>query len=368
MAAILQQIENQDQDMMFSHGQGDGQGQGHGDEQGQGPMSRQNSTAYCYTELPKADTVLPDADTVLPEADTVLPDADTVLPNHTVQITSALKQMCKGQDQSFQGKFKDQETGEEGVWGMISDGHGSNSCINFLRDIKQDTLNDIVSTTRPVENLAGLINASRSIGFGESSGATMCLVKVYTDRVVCINCGDSQVAVYKNGTLEFLSMEHTSSNPSERARLERDFSGIRYPLSSNIQIINPDSLIGIKSTYTQWPNGTMLAPTQALGHRGVTGYAPDKTAILYGPCDTIQVVIGSDGLWDMVLKDRAEEMAWFADKSSEQIAEFARARWMQEWNMAPSVPEGQEHAFVKCHYKETDADDIGVVKIDVIPV
>lgn len=288
--------------------------------------------------------------------------------SHRIYITSALKQMCKHQDQTYQGIFKDADTGEEGRWGMITDGHGTSSCIRFLRGISQEKLDEIMGTLHPVENLAELINVSGFVSMFENSGATMCLVKVYNDRIVCINAGDSQAAVYRNGKLEFLSQEHTPNCPSERARLNQNFPGIKYTICPNIQVIQSDSLIQIESEYAIWPSKLTLACTQALGHRGQTGFAPDVTVIPYGPGENIQVVIGSDGLWDIVLKENQEEIELLGSQSSQEIVDFARDRWMQEWNQAPLPLEGEERVFIKCRYVESETDDIGVVKIDIVPV
>jgi serine/threonine protein phosphatase PrpC len=280
---------------------------------------------------------------------------------HTVTIQESVDQLSSGQDQTAQGVFNDGETGQ---WAMVTDGHGTNTCITFIRSISQDKLNEIVSKTNPVEELADYINLHAGVGPLESSGATMCLVKVYADKIVCINAGDSQAAVYKNENLEFITAEHNPSNLMERERLDK-LPGFSYLSSNNIQIISPTQLRGTVSQYACWSSGPRLATTQALGHNGRTGYAPDVTTIYYGPTDAIQVVIGSDGLWDMVNKDDHEELLSLRKMTSDQILQFATNRWKQWWNMAPAHT---PNIWTQARFTtKMEFDDVCAVKIDVVP-
>lgn len=283
--------------------------------------------------------------------------------NHAISITESLEQMDKGQDQTYSGVFRDEETDEEGQWGLITDGHGTNKCIDFLRSIPQTTLNEIVGSKTPVENLAAHINRNASIPIHESSGATMCLAKVYKDRVMVINCGDSQACVYKNGEQVFLSEEHTCSNEKERQRLEK--MGIKYQPSGNIEVVAETKLCGVSSQYAVFPPNFTLASTQSLGHNGRTGYDPDVTMIPYEPGDTIQVVIGSDGFWDMIIKGNNSEMNSFASKTSDELLKFSVGRWLQEWEM---YRDKTTKIFHKCAYTRNQCDDVSVVKIDIIPI
>ena len=111
---------------------------------------------------------------------------------HNIEIDMGLVQLCKGQDQTYSGVFIDEETGEEGKWAMVTDGHGTNTCINFLRKIKQEKLNEIVGKQSPVETMAKYVNENAHIQKMESSGATMCLVKIYKDnKIAKIRTSDS---------------------------------------------------------------------------------------------------------------------------------------------------------------------------------
>lgn len=283
--------------------------------------------------------------------------------NQQIKITCSVEQMDKGQDQTYSGVFRDDETGEEGQWGLITDGHGTDKCIRFLRSIPQEILNEIVGSKTPVENLAAHVNGNVTIQIDESSGATMCLVKVYEDRIIVINCGDSQACVYKNGEQIFLSNEHNCLNATERQRLEK--LGVRYQRSGNIEVVTERKLCGVSSQYAVFPPNLVLATTQALGHNGRTGYAHDITAIPYESVDTVEVVIGSDGFWDMILKGDTSEMKSFASKTSDELVKFAVGRWLQEWEM---YRDKTTEVFQKYAYTRNECDDVSIVKIDIFPL
>jgi serine/threonine protein phosphatase PrpC len=283
---------------------------------------------------------------------------------HNVEIDMGLAQLCKGQDQTYSGVFIDEETQEEGTWAMVTDGHGSNTCINYLRSIKQDKLNEIIGKTSPVETMAKYINENARIANFESSGATMCLVKIYKDRILCINCGDSRVMVYKNDKKIFLSKEHNSFNMNERRRIEACYPGVKIEKTTNIKIVSETKMIGIIGEYIEFPSGTRLMTSQALGHNGHTGYSPDYETIYYDKNDSLRIIIASDGLWEMVLKDNEEEILKLAKMQCKDLLDFAVKRWLQEWEMYTDI---YAEAFIKCSYKENQCDDVGVVTVDIIP-
>ena len=283
---------------------------------------------------------------------------------HIVEIDMGVAQLCKGQDQTYSGVFIDEETNEEGRWAMITDGHGSNTCINFLRSIKQEKLNEIVSKSCPVETMAKYINQYARIGKYESSGATMCLVKIYRDRIVCINCGDSRVMVCKNNEPMFLSKEHNSFNMNERRRIEACYPGVKIDKATNIKIISETKMIGIVGEYIEFPSGTRLMTSQALGHNGHTGYSPDYETIYYDKNDSLKIIIASDGLWEMVLKDNKEEITKIAKMPCKDLLDFAVKRWLQEWEMYTDI---HTEEFIKCSYNEKQCDDVGIVTVDIVP-
>lgn len=282
---------------------------------------------------------------------------------HVVAINTAIEQMSKGQDQAYRGTFVDESTGETGQWAMITDGHGSNTCINYLRRIPQLELNKAMGTASPAETLADMVNKFSNIWSRESSGATLCAVKVYKDRVVCMNVGDSQAAVYKNGELVFVTKEHNSLNEKEKARLSTHNPSIKYNSSHKIHVTSDKTMYSVPCEYIQHAPHITLALSQAIGHCGVTGCAPDTTSIPYGPEDTVRVIIGSDGFWDMIAQNEPDEMAKLCDMTSEELLKFGVDRWLQPWSMRQ---DSENQDFDTYKYEREQCDDLSVAKIDIV--
>jgi serine/threonine protein phosphatase PrpC len=281
---------------------------------------------------------------------------------HHVSIGTSMEQMHAYQDQTYSGQFVDEVTGERGEWAMVTDGHGLSTCINFLRSIPSEVMDGFIGSPSPAISLFDHVNTNVKLRPSECSGATMCLVKIYSDRVVCINVGDSQAAVYKNGQLAFLTVEHNTSNEREKDRLRELYPSIYFMPSQTIELLTDSKMTYAYSEYAKFSNNIMLATTQALGHNGMTGIAPDVTTIPYGPGDVIQVVIGSDGFWDMVIKTNEDEMLSFASRSSNELLTWCVGRWLQEWEMQP---DRNNKKWFRSSYERDQCDDICVVKIDV---
>ena len=233
-----------------------------------------------------------------------------------------------------------------------------------LRKIKQEKLNEIIGSKTPVETMAKYINQNAKIGKYESSGATMCLVKIYKDRVVCINCGDSRIMVYKNNESVFLSKEHNSFNMNERRRLEACYPDVKIDKTRNIKVVSETKMIGVVGEYIDFPSGTRLMMSQALGHNGATGYAPDYETVYYDKNDSLKIIIASDGFWEMVLKDNKEEITKIAKMECKELLDFAVKRWLQEWEMYTDI---NAEEFIRCSFDDKQCDDIGVLTVDIVP-
>jgi serine/threonine protein phosphatase PrpC len=284
------------------------------------------------------------------------------LPSHAVDVNAKLNQLSKKQDYIICEQAIDNETGELFNWSVVFDGHGSNDCIHFIRNIPMQTMNEFVSSTKPIENLAKYINDNLKLR--DSSGSTICLIKIYQNRIVCINCGDSQAAIYKNGKLEFITEEHSFKNEKERVRLS-DY--VTYIPSYNIEIVDDSTLISCYSEYIEWNEDyTKLACSQALGHNGVTGCAPDTVVIPITPGDRYKVVIGSDGLWDMIIKENDEDMLQLWGMDADAIMKQTTERWLQKWNMVDVLNHDPTIHYAK--YEPYQCDDIAVVVADIIPI
>lgn len=226
-----------------------------------------------------------------------------------------------------------------------------------------EIMTDFIVSDRPIENLAKYINDN--VKLHVSSGSTMCLIKIYQNRIICINCGDSQAAIYKNGNIEFISKEHSFKNEKEKARLA---DNVTYIPSSDIEIRDENTLISVYSEYIEWDSDyyTKLACSQALGHNGITGCAPDTVVIPITPGDRFKVIVGSDGLWDMVIKSDEKDILQLWGMDTDAIMKQTTDRWLQTWNM---IDELKNSTIVhRAKYQPYQCDDISVIVADIIPI
>jgi serine/threonine protein phosphatase PrpC len=287
--------------------------------------------------------------------------------SHTITLAECAEQMSKGQDFTCSGQTIFAETGESIRYIGVMDGHGSDSCINFIRRLSETKIREIMGEKCPITALQDLIGKENAVGYYESSGATMCLARVFSDHVECLNSGDSQAVVFKNGKMEFITEEHNTTNENERTRLSDESRINGYLISQNIRMVAENKLEQFPSDYATFKNGITLATTQALGHRNVTGIRPDRTVIEYGSSDTIRVIVGSDGLFDMIIKcdDGSyleNDIMEMNSMSCELIVKRAVDRWLQEWE---AVVNGETTKF---KFARVDCDDVCVVIMDIIPI
>jgi serine/threonine protein phosphatase PrpC len=288
---------------------------------------------------------------------------NTTNTTHTTTITSKINQLSKGQDYIYMDDIVD-VTGEKCKIAVVFDGHGENKVIDFIRSISNEKMNQLLMVSKPVESLANYINENLFQSKIESSGSTMCMVKLFSNRIECINCGDSQVAVYKNGSLEYMSQEHNYENEKERERLKYD---VTFIPASNIKMIDADTLINVYSEYIEWEFPglyTKLACSQALGHNSITGYDPEYKVIQLTENDKFKVIVGSDGLWEMIMKDDIQDVNNLYNMDANAIVEQTTNRWLQMWNMHDVLNNKKN---VQGKFTPHQCDDIAVFIADILP-
>ena len=173
------------------------------------------------------------------------------------------------------------------------------------------------------------------------------------------------MCVYKNGENVFLSTEHNYENENEIERLKIEYPGVWACDTQNIKIMSTTKLCGTISKYVNLKNGLVLATTQAIGHFGRTGYLPDYKEISYSEGDDLQIIIASDGFWDMTLKDDVDEMAGLCKLSCAELLSRASNRWLQEWEMYLNETTTE---FQKGRFTRRMADDVAVVTISIKPL
>ena len=281
---------------------------------------------------------------------------------HDIFMSHAVEQMTfKGQDYVCQGTGADPITGEKFQWTMLNDGHGDDTCINFIRSIHQERKDELISVAHPIEMLAEYIDQTAGIQKYQSSGATCVIVKFYKNRVECISAGDSQFLVFKNGELIYVSKEHNCKNEAECQRLTE--KGCKFVPSKNIKLLSETTLTMVESGYVQFPDGMQLACSQALGHNSKTGYNPEMYEFPLSPGETYRVVLGSDGVFDMTMMESNQDIQDLLTKTSLEICNKTVSRWLQEWESRLPGEEPQ-----KFKYQRHQCDDVSVVTVDIVPL
>jgi len=282
-----------------------------------------------------------------------------------ILISGHVQTMCKGQDHCIQGS-----TIYNGIYiryAAIFDGHGSDSVINFIRNISLEKMEKIMATNCPVTTMFHYVNDCVKIT-ENFSGATMCLTRIFPTHIEIINSGDSQAVIYKNDQIVFISETHDALNETDLSRVKKlkQFSHLNH--ADNIKMIDEHTLCVRDAFYIVYDNNTCLICTQCLGHNGITGIKPDKTSVYYSDEDNVRVLLGSDGLFDMIIKQRyndgylEEDLLAIIDLPGDVILNRAVKRWMQEWYVCDlnNISEKDTHQFEK-----EDCDDVCVVIIDI---
>jgi serine/threonine protein phosphatase PrpC len=281
---------------------------------------------------------------------------------HQIEITSAIEQLCKGQDYTCSGESVDPISGEKFHWTMLNDGHGTNSCINFIRKIPQEKKSSLISSTTPVETLAKYIDESNCIRLYESSGATVIIVKIYKNRAECFMSGDSQLIIFKNSEIVHISNPHNCKDPTERERMKN--KGYTFCPTTNIKVISESRMTMEHGEYVLFKNNNKLACTQALGHNSITGYNPAKFSIPLEKEISYRFVLGSDGLFDMLILDNPDDIKFLRTETSKNICDKATKRWLQEWE-AIDLENMENYKF---SYEKSQCDDVSVTTVDIKPI
>ena len=95
-----------------------------------------------------------------------------------------------------------------------------------------------------------------------------------------------------------------------------------------------------------------------------TGYDPEFFSINLEQGVTYKILIGSDGVWDVIVENNVEDISRFALMTADEALAFVKGRWLQEWNMGENEDSTE---FYKGKYETWQCDDISLVMVDIIP-
>jgi serine/threonine protein phosphatase PrpC len=195
---------------------------------------------------------------------------------------------------------------------FVFDGHGSNDCIDFIRTL--DMNHFAIQPCPP--------SAIQSSFAGKNfyrSGATFVLARITENILDVFHVGDAKAQVFLNGTLLHETIDHTFLNTHEILRT-KSFVRIKqtkapFPVSdTEVKMI--DSPIGY------FDNDESFVPSQALGHNNCSGLLPGHFSLTFDSLDSLRVVCGSDGFWDMLPPTHG---------TAQNLALEALRRWKQPW-------------------------------------
>ena len=266
----------------------------------------------------------------------------------TSSISGFVKGLSKNQDRIFYGT---DEHLEKGIydWGVLLDGHGSNDFINIMssqnwREImmNDDPWNQLHSILLNINNLYTIMG-----------GSTLLMIKSFSNHIETISVGDSEIIIHKNGIQIYKSTPHNLKCSSERERVQTYFDNqlLLVKKSNKIPLIRSSNTLQVRpSEYLFFdPNNRniQLAMSQSIGHHNITGYQPEKHIEYFNQEDTIQCILGSDGLFEMMLiketlptipellptelEDLDKDTFDMLTMSAEELVLKAEHRWKQEW-------------------------------------
>lgn len=196
---------------------------------------------------------------------------------------------------------------------FIFDGHGTNNVIDQIRAMNMD---EIAVSENPVMEVH-----LRLKGSTYRSGSTMVLGRKTGNIVEMFHCGDSCGKIYLNGEIAFETTDHSFLDQTEINRtkhLVRNILDEKAPFP-----ISPVRVAHVSSPSAIFNTGEQLVPSQSLGHNNMTGLAPQYMRMEVKRTDRVRMVVGSDGLFDMLVDTR--------EGSAASLVNEAVRRWCQEW-------------------------------------
>jgi len=227
------------------------------------------------------------------------------------------------------------------------DGHGRNTFNDRLNLINLGEVAEATDSLSKILKLTTEMNTRT-----DNSGATYYEAKLYCNRVETCSVGDSQVAVFVDKKLVYISTPHNMKNPLEVDRLKSRIDSGEVCVRTDRPtpaIFSKDTLKMRDAKYIYFESGDMLALSQSLGHNNITGIVPERHTVFFESGQEVAVVGGSDGLWEMINlggPDAEEDLLALATMSVIEIADIAEGRWKQDWNIQWINSNGELQTFV----------------------
>ena len=259
------------------------------------------------------------------------PTKENNFPN--TSLTSAIEQSFSAQDFILTGENHEHKNGEESFqWIVCADGHGSqlpyysNSVIALLR--KYDW-NDFMQCST-AEEFTTTINDRLEEHNTYLSGATLSIVKIYSDHFDCYWVGDSEIRIYKDDEEVFRMNPHNHTNEAELQRIEE--MGIDIRPTQNMKLLSEDRITMVdEGNYYYYTFSDGCNMTRSFGHNQGSKEFIEHVNVPRDNDGKYKVIVASDGLWD-ITEDFDEAVLKNRENEAQQLVEFASNRWHQSWN------------------------------------
>lgn len=268
-------------------------------------------------------------------------------------ITHCENQLGSNQDFSISGKKQDF------TYLIVCDGHGKGILANKCNSIPWDSIIEHYTGKAMLTEINKwiLINCPSLY----RDGATLSIAKIYKDKVKLYWLGDSQIHVRVNN-LYYKSVNHNTNNPDEVATnstTENSYWAFK--------VINDKDLLATQIKYFTFINSKkeveLLAMSRALGHENITLQKFQEKEILYTSSDNLEILIASDGLYDVLYEDNP--LMNYKNTNAKFFVDLATRRWNQVWNY--KIPDcirqlnGEPYPDQKQIFPDDEKDDIIVV-------
>ena len=236
-------------------------------------------------------------------------------------------------------------TADGSLWGVCGDGHGA-PVLSETRDFVQhckdvDWANFFTQSTQDLDVPwhPGLALDELTDSWGICTvgiGACITIFRVGQAAIDVWSRGDTMAVLYVDDAQVWQSVRHSAKTITD------DVANGRSVIPGwQVSILSPSRMTMVPDAHIKLnahPAGHALsgisdecAVYNCLGHNkwAAGDWAHDTHTI--DPTTKTTLVVGSDGVWDVLAEDEQQNISSFPGSSASKLAEFCAARWRQEW-------------------------------------
>ena len=258
---------------------------------------------------------------------------------------------------------------DEYKYHVILDGHGKGLVVNILSTINWDEIVEYHESPHQMIHHINkyIITNKNTLEYANNKmdGST-CIIVIIFEKIGVIktyNIGDSMCGIKINDTIHFTKM-HDVHHQEEVQRLKQQ--NILFDHAPSLKIISTDNRDAtmVDGTYFNfkyiYPDDTPIPPeqfnskvdriamTRSLGHNHGYHFTTlqefECETYRYTPgSDSVTIITGTDGLWDILSPDGSKNIFKKIEKSNSsnlvnELLEFAEKMWKCKWNY--HIPKG----------------------------